>query len=178
MLILFALLSGWSAGAYDFEVDGIYYDYRREVNDGNIIEGEVQVTSGYYNNKYSGSVVIPSTVTHEGVTYRVTSIGRSAFLNCTGLTSVTIPNSVTSIGWGAFKGCTRLTSVTLPESVTEIGDFAFRGTSIGSPLYNSRVFAYMPKGYSGEYAIPSGIRTIAGEAFADCRGPISVTIPN
>ncbi|MDY4745265.1 MAG: leucine-rich repeat domain-containing protein, partial [Bacteroidaceae bacterium] len=44
---------------------------------------------------------------------------------CSGLTSVTIPNSVTSIGIHAFYGCSGLTSVTIPNSVTSIGDFAF-----------------------------------------------------
>ncbi len=55
----------------------------------------------------------------------VTSIG-SAFWGCTGLTSVTIPNSVTSIGEYAFYGCTGLTSITIPNSVTDIGEYAFR----------------------------------------------------
>ena len=47
------------------------------------------------------------------------------YLDCFGLTSVTIPNSVTSIGAYAFKYCTSLTSVTIPNSVTSIGDLAF-----------------------------------------------------
>ena len=46
----------------------------------------------------------------------------SAFSECSGLTSVTIPDSVTSIGDGAFSGCSGLTSVTIPDSVTSIGD--------------------------------------------------------
>ena len=57
----------------------------------------------------------------------VTSIGESAFRDCSGLTSVTIPASVTSIGGGAFRGCSGLTSVTIPDSVTSIGIDAFRG---------------------------------------------------
>ncbi len=59
----------------------------------------------------------------------VTSIGGSAFWNCSGLTSVTIPNSVTSIGYNAFLGCSGLTSVTIPNSVTSIGAEAFFGCS-------------------------------------------------
>ena len=58
----------------------------------------------------------------------VTSIGEKAFQNCSGLTSVSIPNSVTSIGDVAFSGCSGLTSLTIPNSVTSIGSYAFKGT--------------------------------------------------
>ncbi len=57
----------------------------------------------------------------------VTSVGRYAFEYCTGFTSVVIPDSVTSIGAYAFEYCTSLTSVTIPDSVTSIGDEAFNG---------------------------------------------------
>lgn len=57
----------------------------------------------------------------------VTSIGYSAFYNCSGLTSIVIPNSVTSIGDYAFWGCSGLTSITIPNSVTSIGEGAFWG---------------------------------------------------
>lgn len=56
---------------------------------------------------------------------RFCSIGDSAFRNCSGLTSITIPDSVITIGGGAFYGCTGLTSITIPDSVTSIGDSAF-----------------------------------------------------
>ena len=77
------------------------------------------------NPAYSGSVTIPSSVTYNSTSYAVASIGASAFYNCTGLTSVTIPNSVTTIAEGAFFYCTGLTSVTIPNSVTSIGNSAF-----------------------------------------------------
>ncbi len=79
---------------------------------------------------YSGSnefVKIPSSITKNGNTYSVTSIGEGVFSNCTGLTSVTIPNSVTSIGESAFAGCTGLTSIEIPNSVTSVGNYAFNG---------------------------------------------------
>ena len=75
----------------------------------------------------------------------VTNIGSSAFKNCSGLTSVTIPNSVTSIGDYAFIRCSGLTSVTIPKSVTSIGDAAFSGcsglTSITLPFVGGSVSA-------------------------------------
>ena len=103
-----------SALAYDVEVDGVYYD---------ISGTTATVTSG--DNKYSGDIVIPESITFENSKYNVTRIGNSAFEKCSSLTSVTIPNSVTSIGEGAFYCCYGLTSVTIPNSVTSIGNQAF-----------------------------------------------------
>ena len=81
------------------------------------------------NNHVSGDVVIPSSVEHNNVTYSVAYIGSSAFKGCSGLTSVSIPNSVTSIREFAFNGCSGLTSVSIPNSVTDIGSGAFRACS-------------------------------------------------
>ena len=67
----------------------------------------------------------------------VTSIGEYAFSWCSGLTSITFPNSVTSIGYGAFYYCSGLTSVTIPNSVTSIGNYAFKGCSGLQSVYNN-----------------------------------------
>ena len=82
----------------------------------------------------------------------MTSIGRYAFFNCEGLTSIYIPNSVTVIGKNAFFWCTGLTSIVIPNSVTSIGNEAFKdcwrltdvycyiadlsGVSCGNELFN------------------------------------------
>ena len=74
----------------------------------------------YCNNENITNAKIPSIVTYNDTTYSVTSIGIWAFMDCSSLTSITIPNSVTSIGREAFYGCSGLTSITIPNSVTSI----------------------------------------------------------
>ena len=67
-------------------------------------------------------------------------IGSDAFYRCTGLTSITIPNSVTSIGSYAFSWCKGLTSITIPNSVTSIGNYAFSScTGLTSINYDGSV---------------------------------------
>ena len=85
----------------------------------------------------------------------VTSIGEGAFQYCTGLTSVTIPDSVTSIGEGAFAGCTGLTSVTIPDSVTSIGSGAFLGCN--SALYTEYEYGKYVGDNSNPYAVLIGV---------------------
>ena len=74
-----------------------------------------------------------------------------AFYDCTGLTSITIPDSVTSIDYRAFYGCTGLTSITIPDSVTSIGDWVFEGCT---GLTN--------------VTIPDSVKSIGDSAFKYC----------
>ena len=91
----------------------------------------------------------------------VTSIVDSAFSGCSGLTSVTIGNSVTSIGYGAFCGCSGLTSVTIGNNVTSIDKSAFDGCSGLTSV-----------------TIPDSVTSIGDYAFYGCSGLTSVTIPD
>ena len=175
------------ASAHDIEVknaDGvtIYYNYINNVT-------ELEVTyrgSSYkdYSDEYQGNVAIPEEVTYMNRTRKVTSIGNSAFAYCSGLTSVTIPNSVTSIGNYAFNGCSGLTSVTIGSGVTSIGDGAFYDcsglTSVTIPNSVTSIGNYAFYGCSGltSVTIPNSVTSIGMSAFKGCKGLTSITIPN
>ena len=98
--LILSVVFSTSASAYDVKVDGICYNLNSEGKTAEVTSGE---------EKYSGEVVIPSSITVEGKEYTVKSIGNEAFYKCSGLTSVDILNSVTSIGDYAFGGCSGLT---------------------------------------------------------------------
>jgi hypothetical protein len=89
------------------------------------------------------------------------SIGYQAFYNCSGLTSIVIPNSVTSIGNSAFYYCTSLISIEIPNSVTSIGNSAF---------YYCTSLTLI--------AIPNLVTSIGNYAFSSCIGLTSIVIPN
>ena len=86
--LILSVVFSTSASAYDVKVDGIYYNLISKGKTAAVTKGE---------EKYSGEVVIPSSITVEGKEYTVTSIWNEAFYGCSGLTAVAIPNSVTSI---------------------------------------------------------------------------------
>ena len=168
-LLLFAMiLLPLVASAHDIEVknaDGvtIYYCY---INDGAELAvtfrgNDIDKFFDGYNDSYSGNVQIPDEVTYMNRTRKVTCIGPYAFYNCTGLTSVTIPNSIIRIWYFAFYGCKGITSITIPNSVTSIGEFAFQKcTGLIS------------------ITIPNGVTSIEQGTFDSCTSLTSVTIPN
>ena len=161
VLLFMALLATTTLWAYDFQSGDLYYNITNDVE-----PYTVEVTSHSSSYPYNEGVAIttatiPSTVTYNGTTYSVTSIGEDAFAYCSSLTSITIPNSVTSIGDYAFESCSSLASIAIPNSVTSIGYGAFfRCSSIAT------------------ITIPNSVTSIGKSAFEDCSSLTSITIPN
>ena len=162
---------------YSFEVDGIYYRIIDAINN------TVSVTNrddSY--NSYSGNVTIPSSVTYNGTTYSVTTIGSYAFYLCDGLTSVTIPTSVTTISYSAFSLCTSLTSVTIPSTVTSIYSSTFAGcsrltnVSIPNTVTNIGNYAFQECTSLTSMRIPNSVTTLGERVFEGCNGLKNVTI--
>ena len=152
--------------AYPVEGGNIYFDKET----GTITDCDSSVTSAD----------IPAEI--EGVS--VTSIGEDAFLYCSSLTDVTIPNSVTSIGSRVFSDCSSLMTVTLPNSLTsiEIGTFAGCSslTSVTLPNSVTSIGAYAFQDCSSltSIVIPDGVKSIGYSAFNGCSSLASVTIPD
>ncbi len=160
-MLLSAGLFAPAAWAYDFDVDGIYYTITSSTSSRN-----KTVEVAYGGGAYSGDVIIPATVTYEDVEYRVTAIGDDAFSWCTGLTSVTIPESVTAIGDEAFSRCSGLENF---EGKIATADHRCL-------VINDTLKAFAPSGLT-RYTIPDGVKVIGERAFFKCSGLMSVTIP-
>ena len=143
----------------------------------------VEVSSNYY--KYSGTIIIPSSVINDSITYSVVRIGMNAFFNCTELVSVTIPNSVTSINYIAFYLC-GITSITIPDSVTSIDSRAFDSCEslVSVKLPNNINFTYINDDtFCGctvlnSITIPDSVTYIDSNVFASCTSLTSVKLPN
>ncbi|MDP4202897.1 MAG: leucine-rich repeat protein [Bacteroidota bacterium] len=201
LLLFFVLiLSSLQAWAYDFISGDLAYSITSS-------SYPYEVSVANRDLPYWGDVTIPSSVTYNGITYSVTSIGQSVFYESYHLTSVTIPSTVISIGEhafhscysltsinipssvktleaGCFYACVNLNSVDIPSSVTHIGDLAFMKcyglTSITIPSSVTYIgaTAFDECISLTSVVIPSSITTLTHSVFADCSSLASVTIPS
>lgn len=163
--------------------------YFRIINNGNTValtfpndttSSALRVWNGYA--KPTGNLVVPSTVTNNGITYTVVSCD-CAFGGCTGLTTVVLPNTITSLGYNMFYGCSSLTSVTLPNGLTSIRSHAFNGcaalTTVDIPSTVEYIYDYA---FSWcpllEVTLPSNLRFIGNSAFYADSSLTSIVIPD
>lgn len=167
LLILFLVAAASiAAHAYVFEVDGIYY---QKLSGSNV---EVTYKDTNYGS-YRGQVIIPETVTFEGIDYCVTAIGDKAFYQSYYLTSVDFPNSLEIIKSEAFWGCSRLTSIIIPNSVTEIGNEAFgycydlESVTIGNAVHSIGESAFQFCEFRS-IEVPNSVEHIGKKAFYGC----------
>ena len=171
-LLVFLPISGY---ADPVEIDGIYYNLVSKAK-----AAEVTRNPNYY----SGSLVIPSSVTYGGTTYTVTSVSDKAFYFCSRLTSVTFSYGITSIGEYAFSNCSSLSSVIIPNSVTSLNNGVFEYckslTSVNIPNSVKSIGWYVFEGCTGleSVTIPGSVTSVGVRAFAGCTALVSVSISN
>lgn len=111
---------------------------------------------------YAGlsKIDIPDSIIYNDTIYHVTEIGKSAFANCTTLTSVGIPSNVTTIRKYAFQNCSSLSEVILSEGLEGIGDYSFHGCASLATI-----------------TIPGTVRYLGNSAFQYCSSLASITLP-
>ena len=170
-LVLCVLLCGgmsMTAQAEERTDDGFYYEENKD--------GGITIT-GYTGDETE--LVIPGEIDGKGVT----SIGDSAFRDCSSLTSIKIPAGVTSIGDFAFEYCYGLTSIEIPAGVTSIGESAFEHCSgLTSIEISAGVTSIGESAFEECYGltsieIPAGVTSIGESAFEECESLTSIEIP-
>lgn len=168
--LLMAVIVSVVAQAAGTTLDGLCYNLDSEKNTATVTH--LLDSDGYNYPDLKGAVTVPSTVTIDDVSYTVTAIGTSAFADCEGIESVTLPVTVTSVGNYAFNGCLNLRSVTLPGTLTEIGISAFSGTSITEVELSGDITAIKSGTFAGteleRVKLPATVEVIGEKAFAGC----------
>ena len=143
------------------KTDSIYYTIDDDKKEASVTYSGSENTFSYLRKfTYSGDITIPSTITYNGITYTVTSIGDKAFYNAKRLHSITMPNTITSIGSSAFYACSKLKHVKLSETLTSIGPSAFSSCDSLSSII-----------------LPNTLTSIGNRAFSYCQRLTSITIP-
>ena len=189
LLLIVMMLLPMVASADAVEIDGIFYNLVTKVQ-------QAEVTSNP--NKYSGNIIIPSSITYENVKYDVISIQDRAFYWCQSLTSIIIGNKVKTIGREAFGSCSSLTDVTISNSVLSIKEAAFSNCNRLTTLKISDLESWCNISF-GDYdanplmcahrlflndeeitdlSIPNSVTSIGNFAFVGFTSMKSLSIPN
>lgn len=129
----------------------------------------------------SGSVTIPPSVKYGGTTYNVTAIGDRAFLRCSDITSLEIPDTVTTIGELALADI-GVSTITIPDSVETLGDNVLSGASMTSVTLSSKLTTIPDRAFNScpnlrEVTIPDSVTKIETYAFNSCSSLTTITIP-
>ena len=179
VMLLAALLVAIAlpCSAYDFMVDGIAYGFVS--NDSTAVQ-VVPISKTEY---YTGDIVVPATVEHDGKSYNVTAIGMHAFVFCSGMTSIELPSSIKTIEPGAFMNCYGLTSIDLPEGLESIGNLAFvacenlEKVTIPSTVQDIGYMAFNMNTKLRNITIPEGVEVIEYMTFSSCHALKDVVLP-
>ena len=152
-------------------IDGVNYNINFETKTAEVIAKNDE--------KYSGNVVIPSSIIYAGKTYSVTSIGERAFYNCTNLLSIAIPSSLTRVKKGAFIGCQSLTKFIVADIAAYCG-IIYDGDDYNGdfPLGIAHHLYCDENTEITELIIPEGVTKIETRAFRDAIYITSVVLPN
>ncbi len=168
--LLILMLIALNAIAYDFQANNsegqtIYYT---------ILSSSTVEVAASPSSSYAGVINIPESVTYGSTTYTVTGVGHTAFENCDGLISVTMPSTITNIGNYALKGCSNLTSVTIPNVTITFGTNILEDcTSLVTfdvPRYMTSIPVAFFKGCTSLESITAtnSLVSISWSAFEDC----------
>lgn len=135
-------------------------------------------------NSNATSVKIPQTVSYKGNKYKVTRIDDCAFMGCSKLTSISIPNGVKSIGLGAFRVCRNLKNITIPNSVESIEDSVFelcnnlQSIVIPNSVKNMGTDVFYGCTNLKNVKLSNKLKLIDYQTFIYCENLTSITIPN
>lgn len=129
-------------------------------------------------------IELPSTITYDGETYTITTIGTAGMSGLAVLTDLTLPNTLTTIRAYGFEYCSNLSNLTLPSSVTYVGRYAFsRCTELDNVSLSSNIkyignYAFQHCSDLASLTLPSGLETLGSGVFSYCSVLSSITLPS